>query len=223
MPRDYYLVLGVSRSADLNRIKKAYRTVAKQCHPDATHSAGSATRFREVKEAYEILSDENRRRRYDRQLTRRDLERDDSMATETISKPRGAFDETHKRGFGALDEFFAGFVPGMFERGVAPEKDLYCEVILSPREAAEGGLFPLRLPVTETCAVCNGTGRRGFVFCSRCLGLGSLQGERDFSVSIPPNVRHGTEVRLSLEDIGLKDAVIHMAVFIDPYLEMPDW
>jgi molecular chaperone DnaJ len=223
MKRDYYIVLGVNRSADLNRIKKAYRTVAKQCHPDATHSAGSAARFREVKEAYETLSDEDSRRRYDQQLTERESEREGSMATKPVRRSRGPFHETIREGFGPLDEFFAGFVPRIFHREIVPEKDLYCEVILSPREAAEGGLFPLRLPVTEACPVCHGTGYGDFVFCSRCFGSGSVQGEREFSVSVPPNVRHGTEVRLSLEDIGLKDAVIQIAVFIDPHLEMPHW
>ena len=65
MTRDYYVILGISRGADPGQIKQAYRKIAKQCHPDAA-PAGDPHRFREVQEAYETLSDQNRRRRYDR-------------------------------------------------------------------------------------------------------------------------------------------------------------
>ena len=64
MPKDYYLVLGVERGANLNKIKKAYRTVIKKYHPDITRTKESTTRFLEIKEAYEILSDKSKRRRY---------------------------------------------------------------------------------------------------------------------------------------------------------------
>jgi len=75
MARDYYIVLGISRSADLNRIKQAYRRVAKKYHPDKTHTEQSAKKFREVREAYETLSDEEKRTRHDRELACRDAAR----------------------------------------------------------------------------------------------------------------------------------------------------
>jgi DnaJ-class molecular chaperone len=55
-----------------------------------------------------------------------------------------------------------------------------------------------------------------------CSGYGRIRSEREFSLSIPPNVKHGTEVRLSMEDIGLKDAYLNVVVYIDPDLE-EDW
>ena len=58
MPKDYYIVLGVSRGADLNKIKKAYRVTAKKYHPDASASAESHEKFLELREAYETLVDE---------------------------------------------------------------------------------------------------------------------------------------------------------------------
>jgi len=70
MPRDYYIVLGINRTADLNRIKKACRTVAKKHHPGVSHSRESSERFREVREAWETLADESKRRRYDQALKR---------------------------------------------------------------------------------------------------------------------------------------------------------
>lgn len=226
MPRDYYLVLGISRSADLNRIKKAYRTVAKQYHPDMTHTEATSRQFREVKEAYETLSDEGRRRRYDRELAERVPQTGREAEAENLWGRGSRFarvDLGDVRSFGSLDDFFSGFVPGMFDRGVGGEKDLYCEVVLSPAEAAQGGLFPLHVPVTQTCPRCHGSGYGEALFCSRCHGTGSVKGEREFSVSIPPNVAHGTQVQLSLEDIGLSDAAIHILVVIDPGLDVPVW
>ena len=157
MARDYYLVLGISRSADLNRIKKAYRTVAKKYHPDKTHTAQSAKKFREVMEAYETLSDENKRRRYDRQLASRDTESARRHPGRTVDTSPSVF-ERRQGLFSHVDDWLAGFVPGWFGRGVRAKKDLYCEVILSPGEASRGGLFPLTVPVVESCLRCAGAG-----------------------------------------------------------------
>jgi molecular chaperone DnaJ len=223
MPRDYYLVLGISRSADLNRIKKAYRTVAKQYHPDMTHSQATARQFQEVKEAYETLSDEDRRERYDRELAGRDPHMGREVEREDFWRRKPGFGVDEGGSAGPVDEFFSGFVPGMLDQGGGAVKDLYCEVVLSPTEAAQGGLFPLRVPVTRTCPGCHGGGYGDVLFCSRCHGTGIIEDSREFSVSIPPNVAHGTQVRLSLEDIGLNDASIHILVVIDPGLDAPIW
>jgi hypothetical protein len=125
--------------------------------------------------------------------------------------------------FSQADDFFSGFVPGLFDRGVGGEKDLYFEVILSPGEASRGGLFPLTVPVIEDCPKCSRTGYWEGFFCSACYGYGRVRSEREFSVSIPPNVKDGTEVRLSLEDIGLRNVCVNMVVFIDPDLSQHIW
>jgi DnaJ-class molecular chaperone len=56
-------------------------------------------------------------------------------------------------------------------------------------------------------------------FCPACAGYGRVRSQREFSVSIPPNVKHGTEISLSMEDIGLRDAYLNIVVYIDPDLE----
>ena len=205
MPKDYYLVLGVSRRANLNKIKKAYRTVAKQYHPDMTRSPESTERFREIKEAYETLGDERKRRRYDEELARQ------GSAVRITKVPDIIFSH--------VDEFFQGFVPGFFETGMGRGKDLYFEAILSPSEAAEGGLFPIIVPVVEDCPRCSKTGFWEAFLCPVCYGYGRVRGEREFSVSIPPHVKHGTEIRLSMEDIGLRDAWVNIVVYVDASLE----
>jgi DnaJ-class molecular chaperone len=220
MPEDYYIVLGVSRGADIDKIKKAYRRVAKKYHPDVARSRESAEKFREVRAAYETLADEERRRRYDEELAQRGSEIRISRVPEIIERRRSLFGDM-ERFFSRADEFFEGFLPGFFdiEKGRIRDKDLYFEAILSPREAVEGGLFPITVPVIEPCPRCGRTGFWEEFFCPVCSGYGRVQSEREFSLSIPPHVRHGTEIRLSMEDIGMRDTHLHVRVLIDPCLE----
>ncbi len=144
MPRDYYIVLGVSRGADIKRIKKAYRTVVKKYHPDTSRSHESVEKFREIREAYETLSDETKRKEYDDQLERRGTEIRIRRAPEFIERRRSLFDEMERDFSSSADNFFEGFLPGFFDRekGGIREKDLYYEAILSPGEAARGGFSP---------------------------------------------------------------------------------
>lgn len=222
MPRDYYFVLGINKTADLSRIKKAYRTVAKKHHPDVSHAPESAARFREVREAYETLSDDSKRRRYDQELAKQDSHIRISRAAQTIERRKSVFGGIEEF-FTHADDFFSGFVPGFFDRGVGRTKDLYYEVILSTREASRGGLFALTVPVIANCPECGKTGYWDGFFCPVCYGYGKVRSERKFSVSIPPNVSQGTEIRLSLEDIGLKGCCVNIVVLIEPDLEKYVW
>jgi molecular chaperone DnaJ len=221
VPTDYYIVLGVSRGADLKRIKKAYRSVVKECHPDATQTQESAEKFREIREAYETLSDEEKRRKYDKELEKQGSEISISRVPETVERRRSLFDEMEHVFSSSVDDFFEGFLPGFFdaEKGGIRGKDLYYEAVLSPGEAASGGLFPIIVPVLEPCPRCKKSGFWEDFFCPVCLGYGRVRSEREFSLSIPPHVRHGTEIRVSMEDIGLRDVYLNIVVIIDPGLE----
>ena len=222
MPKDYYIVLGVGRSADANRIKKAYRTVAKRYHPDVSQSPESETKFREIKEAYETLADEGKRRKYDEELERRGSALRITSVPEIIERRRSVFDGIDSV-LSPVDDFFSGFLPGFFDPEKKTEKDLYLEAILSPSEASRGGLFPVTVPVFEPCPRCRTRGIWEEFFCPVCSGYGRIRSEREFSLSIPPNVKHGTEIRLSMEDIGLRDAYLNVIVYIDPGLEELWW
>lgn len=223
MPRDYYVVLGISREANLNQIKRAYRRIAKQLHPDRTHSI-SSNEFREAKEAYETLTDENKRRRYDATLRQPRLVSKKRKVQDIIQKRRGVFDEMHRlRSF--TDEFFDGFLPGLYTktRGRIPDKDLYYEVILSPEEARNGGLFPITVPIIEPCPRCGDTEIWDQFFCPDCSGHGYIHTQREFSLSIPPHTKHGTKQSISMEDIGLKDTYLNIVVYVDSYSDEFDW
>ena len=220
MPKDYYIVLGVSRGADLSKIKKAYRVIAKKYHPDASSSGESHEKFLELREAYETLMDEEKRRKYDEELARQGRELKITRIPEEIYSQRRTAIQEMERNYSFVDEFFSGFVPGVFERGkVATGKDLYLEVILSPEEGAQGGLFPITVPVLEPCPRCRRKGLWEEFFCPTCFGRGVVRAEREFSLSIPPHVPHGAQISLSTEDIGLRRVNLHVLVLIDPALD----
>lgn len=219
MAKNYYVTLGISRGANQNQIKKAYRRIAKKVHPDTTQSI-DAQKFREAREAYETLADEDTRRQYDATLKLQPSPVRIASVTDEIMQRSSAIEEMN-RFESFMDEFFEGFVPGFFhkERYRPPKKDLYYEVILSPSEAMNGGLFPIKVPVIEICPRCHQTGFMESFFCRDCVGRGYRQAEREFSLSIPPRTSHGTEATICLEDIGLPDANLFVRVHVDPYLE----
>lgn len=220
MPKDYYIVLGVSRGADLNKIKKAYRIIAKKYHPDASASGESREKFLELREAYETLADEEKRRRYDEELARQGREIKIARIPEEIHSRRRAARQEIDRTYSHVDEFFSGFLPGFFEREKpGTGKDLYLEVVLSSEESARGGLFPITVPVLEPCPRCRRKGLWEEFFCPVCFGRGVVRAEREFSLSIPPHVTHGTQISLSTEDIGLKRVNLHVLILVDPNLD----
>lgn len=223
MPKDYYVVLGVSKDANLNQIKRAYRRIAKQFHPDSTQSP-SSDKFREIIEAYETLADDKKRRSYDATLRQRQPARSVTKAPKTVLKRTSVFNEID-RFRSVADEFFEGFLPGFYtkERGRSPEKDLFYEIILSPQEARQGGLFPITVPVIESCPRCSVSEIWVQFFCQECSGNGYIHGHREFSLSIPPKTKHGTQKSISMEDIGLKNTMLNIIVYIDQYWSDPDW
>jgi molecular chaperone DnaJ len=220
MPKDYYLVLGITRSADLNKIKKAYRKIVKDYHPDTTRISDSE-KFKEITEAYETLSNEDKRKLYDMEINDQQKPIVVSHPVETVPRRTPFIDDVFSM-FSHVDDFFGGFVPGFFDRERKTrviEKDLYLEIILSREEASTGGLLPISVPVIEACPKCKTHGMWEGLFCPVCSGKGTIQSERQFSLTIPPHTAHGTQVRISLEDIGLRDTILNITVSIDPTLD----
>jgi molecular chaperone DnaJ len=219
MPKDHYIILGVSRNADPKRIKKAYRTIVKKVHPDINRSGENVEKFMEAREAYETLGDEDRRRKYDEELAGRDRSRKTTRPPEEGMTHRSLYDEMEDAFSTHADEFFEGFIPGFFDihKGRLREKDLFFEAILSPGEAERGGQYPLSLPVIEPCPRCDKTGIWDDLFCPQCSGYGRVRSERVFTLIIPPRVSHGDQIRISLEDIGLRNVHLTVIVRIDPF------
>lgn len=222
MAKDYYIILGISRGADQKKIQDAYRKIVKKYHPDLASSKENAERFLEIREAYETLSDERQRREYDEKLASRGSELRISRVPEIIERRTSLFDQMGDF-FSSVDEFYSGFLPGFFHRGFGRGKSLYLELILTPREASEGGLFPITVPVVEDCPRCSKEGLWEEFFCPVCRGYGRVRSKREFSLSVPPRVSHGMEISLSMEDIGLRGVELHVTVLIDRSLEEEEW
>src|SRR5688500_8155389 len=168
--RDPYRTLGVDRKASDEEIKKAYRQLARQYHPDRNPDDKAAEeRFKEVQEAYSILSDPEKRKAYD--------------AGGGVFGS-GGFDPGAFRGnFGGfgdiLSDLFGGATgrAGSGARGTRPERgrDLETEVHVSFDQAMEGAQVPVSVPLSAPCTTCRGTGARPGTspsVCSLCQGRG---------------------------------------------------
>jgi molecular chaperone DnaJ len=223
MPKDYYVILGVSRGASQNQIKRAYRKIAKQSHPDLSRTP-SEREFVEIREAYETLANKDKRRQYDADLIQENIPVTISRYPEAVIERRSAFREID-RFESVLDDFFEGFVPGFFakERFRSPTKDLYYEMVLTPREAREGGLFPIKVPVIKPCPRCSKSGIWDEFYCPACLGNGRIKSEHEFTLSVPANLTHGDRQRISLEDIGLREAFLNIVVTIAADQPFEEW
>ncbi|MCL6443554.1 MAG: molecular chaperone DnaJ [Alicyclobacillus sp.] len=168
--RDYYEVLGVSRDASTDEIKRAYRKLARQYHPDVNRNDPNAEeRFKEISEAYEVLSDPSKRSRYDQF----------GHADPTQGMGGGGFDASgfgDFSGFGDIfDMFFGG---GGRQRGPQRGQDLEYELEVDFEDAAFGIEEEIQIPRTETCPTCGGSGARPGTHpdkCGACNGTGEQQ------------------------------------------------
>jgi curved DNA-binding protein len=181
---DFYQALGVPRNASSEEIQQAYRKLARQHHPDVNHDPGAEDRFKEISEAYEVLSDPDDRKRYDRfgpNFRQIPEDYDERVAAAGAGRGGGGFGGS---GFGAggtrvqygqgfddidLDDLFGGFFGGRGRSGAIPGADQEAELELTVEEAYRGG--------------------------KRKISFGA--GQREYEVSIPPGVTDGQRIRLS--------------------------
>lgn len=226
MSKDFYAILGVPRDASTEEIKKAFRRLARESHPDANPDDPTAeARFREIAEAYEVLSDPERRRRYDR---------GDTIDLGDLFASFGGFDDLIRSVFGDTGLF------GAPTRTPSRGRDVVVPASVTLAEAAFGTTTQLEFTSLVGCATCSGSGaaqgthpetcgrcggsgavrvaRRGFlgsvmtlttcelcggsgevvrVPCEICKGRGAVRGSRTIPVEIPGGVSDGTRLRLT--------------------------
>jgi len=213
MPRDYYIVLGIEPGASLSEIKKAYRNAIKRYHPDKIGKSTDARKFRAAREAYEVLSDAERRQTYDaaRQPQKTPIQREDlSKATPHPYRTRSPFWNPHVR-----DPIPESLIPG-FHRNrrqhPAGVQDLYLDVILTEEEARLGGIFPLTLPVAVTCPHCRRRGWPPGATCPACWGYGVVRLRRSFDLNLPPDLSDGTILTVSFDPGELGEITLLITV-----------
>ena len=234
--KDYYRILGVERSADDKTIKSAYRKLARKYHPDVAKGKDDGQRFREITEAYEVLSDPEKRRRYD--TLGPDWQRhvqppgpggpggvhveygdlgDFSDFFRSIfgdAGPRGG--GRRAPGFGRGD--FGGFEDlGGYARGSRGD-DVQANVTITLDEAYSGTRKNFDFELEEPCPTCHGSGNVGGKPCATCHGGGWQRSRRQVDVKIPAGVRSGQKVRVAGEGGGgTHRGDLYLAVTVAPH------
>jgi DnaJ-class molecular chaperone len=214
-PRDYYQILGVPRTASTDDIKKAFRRLARQYHPDLHAGAKKAEmekKFKELNEAQEVLTDPDKRKKYDQY----GADWDQAQAFEKArqqARPQGfgggpwgfEGDYGSQGGGGSASEPFSDFFESIFgNRGRAgrnssgmPGEDIETEVRLGLREVLTGVTKRVNLREPRTCSTCQGSGTVRGRSCMTCQGTGMTSEYKTIEVRIPAGVQDGTRVRVA--------------------------
>lgn len=225
--QDYYEILGVDRNASEKEIKSAYRKLARKWHPDL-HPAGekdqAEEKFKKINEAYEVLKDPEKRKRYDQlgsnwkhgqdfsgfQQGRPDMGGVRFYTSGDFSG--GGFEDVFGGGFSDFFRTFfgegaaagtagrtgrSGFTgQSAGRRGPVRGEDVESEIELSLEEAYRGVTRSLRVSGSAVCANCGGTGTEGRGFCAQCGGTGATPEEKTLEVRVPAGVKEGSRIRL---------------------------
>jgi molecular chaperone DnaJ len=172
MAKDYYDVLGVQRAASKEEVKKAFRTLARQYHPDVNKEPEAESKFKEINEAYEVLGDDDKRARYDR------------FGHAGVSGAAGASGFGGAQGFGGFEDIFEDFFSSFTgrqagtRRGPRKGGDIRVDVTIDFIEAAFGVEKTIDYNHLDTCEVCNGNGANKGSSpskCPDCGGSGEVQ------------------------------------------------
>lgn len=228
--KDYYKILGVDRKADAKTLKSAYRKLARKFHPDVAKGKDSAGRFAEINEAYEVLSDPEKRRRYDTlgpdwqrfvqpppgggvRVEYGDAGGNFSDFFRTIfgdasrgsggPGPRGGWGRAPRDGdFDLGDLLGGGFRPGAGRGRASRGDDVQASVEITLEEAFAGARKSFTMEMEEPCPTCHGSGNVGGKPCATCGGNGWQRAQRTLDVKIPAGVRTGQRVRVAGEGAG---------------------
>jgi curved DNA-binding protein len=205
--QDYYEVLGVPRAASEDEIRKAFRKQARKYHPDVNPGDKSAEeKFKQINEANEVLSDPEKRKRYDQlgQNWKAGADFTPPPGWEGMRVEYGDFGDLFGSGRGpsGFSDFFESLFGG--RRGARAGtgfrmrgQDIEAEIALPIEAAHRGTTRSLNLQGTETCPECAGTGRKANKMCPTCRGAGLISRPKSLEVNIPAGVREGSVVRLA--------------------------
>lgn len=226
MPKRYYEILGVNENTSQKDIKKAYRKKAKKYHPDSNSEDADEEKFKKINEAYQVLSDEEKRKKYDR-----------------FGKS-GISEEARRRArsdFSDFDDLFGSLFGGLFGGGSGRRrrgKSLRTKVTITLEEAYEGAKKSIRVRRKKKCEKCNGTGAKNGSLktcpecngsgkkrhvsrtlfgkqvsvatcdkcggrgkipeekCEKCGGTGKVSEKETLEINVPRGVRHGQKLKL---------------------------
>ena len=188
MARDFYVVLGISPDVGLYEVKSAYRQLVRRYDPSQSKN-------------------------WEQPANRNVMAQQADTDPHTPQRP---LREQIEGMFTELDDILGGWVPGLFHEGLQTpkRKDLFVELVLKPSQARAGGMIPLQIPIERRCNKCNGSPQLQKT-CTRCHGSARTVHYHAIEVSMPPGVEHGTQARISLNDIGLPQTDLLILVTVD--------
>jgi molecular chaperone DnaJ len=239
MAKDYYEILGVPRTADKDEIKRAFRALARKLHPDVNKAPDAEAKFKEINEAYEVLSDDEKRARFDR------------FGADAVNGPAG-----YGRGgpapgdFSNFEEIFEDFFSGFGgvrtgrRRGPRPGQDRRVDVNIAFRDAYFGVEKEIEFDRQEVCTTCSGHGAVQQTFlgpmvqvttcprcggrgetiptpCTNCRGTGRVRRRATLSVPIPAGVRDGVQIQITGEgdagDLNAPNGNLYIVVHVQEH------
>ncbi len=232
MAKNHYLVLGVDRAASPEEIKAAYRRQVKQLHPD--YYGQDCNPFIALQEAYDVLSDPDRRRRYDEQLAREQSRQADPHRVEPrsvrgtrppaeplipVEEPLGAgffeapWPDYHSWIETLFEPIWADFDRLLWSR-FGRDQFFEVELSLTQAQARRGGRVRLLIPVEVNCRACHGRGRVSWYECDYCAGRGVRVQEYSLWLTFPAGLTDGEVARVPLDRLGLarQYLVVHFRI-----------
>jgi molecular chaperone DnaJ len=208
--KNYYDILGIKKDATDKEVKQAYRRLARKFHPDVNPGDKSAEgKFKEINEAYEVLSDKESRQKYDRYGDKwRYADQFEQAGQQQrqyrqYSYPGGGSFSFSGGDMGDLGNIFEGLFggarSGTFRRQARPMpgQDLESPVEVTLEEAYHGTTRNISLQSGEPCTACRGSGYIQNLPCSACRGTGIAASIKRLEVKIPPGVQNGSRVRIA--------------------------
>jgi DnaJ-class molecular chaperone len=220
--KDYFLILGISRSESAEGVRAAFRKLAKKYHPDKSGPEGTRM-FQDIAEAYSVLTDPDLRKEYIEDLQESEEQprkHQADRAAKKHSSGRGHFRSESISGFSPK-----GRAPTTGEFSVDPSRNfpqslrsgrattIELELILSPGEAGGGGVLPAEVPVLFSCLPCCGSGEIGVFVCPRCRGRGFLRKSVAVHIRIPAGIEDGEVLEYQVNEAECK-FVFRMHVMI---------
>jgi DnaJ-class molecular chaperone len=194
--KDYYKILGVSKNSSHDEIKKTFRVLARKYHPDITaNNKVLEIKFKDIFEAYEVLSDSEKRVKYDLFL-------DDWNKKGITARLDGDIKKKDNTSFSDFFYSMFGSVKDNTLKNIKKINHIEKNVRITLEEAYNGVKKDISLPNEENCKKCEGHGTIKGVTCPVCKGKGILQNSRPLTVKIPPNVTTGSKLCIKGEGYG---------------------